>query len=98
MLLGVWGGLLAGGELLGSSWRSGELGGTARRLGLWEIPRGLCWLFSLSRPLGQVQPLPGYRHHLPMPGPLLAAKGMDLVLPAQGQQAAVVGCWQLPKI
>lgn len=46
MLLGVRDGVLVDGELLGSSWRSEELGELLGGWGAGKIARGLCWLFS----------------------------------------------------
>lgn len=92
VLPGVQDGVLWDGELLGSTWRSRELG---TLLGVWGAGSWeIAGCSALSGSL--IQPLPGYQCHLTMPGPLLAATGMDLALPAQGQQGAGVGSWQPP--
>lgn len=72
-MLGIWGGVLLGEELLGS----------CEGLENWEISRGL--LFRPFQTTGPVQTLTGYWQHLPVSGLLLAIKGMDLALPDQEQ-------------
>lgn len=56
---------------MGSSWGA---------VVVWEVSRGLCWLFSPLQTTGPVQTLTGYWQHLPVSGLLLAIKGMDLLL------------------